>query len=106
MGLFSGIKKIGKAIVSGIDSVINTAGELFGRFIGLPGFLFDLIKPWPRKKLRMRILILQKEDGSPLHPTRNLVQEARDAYDLARTILKKEANVKLISYGSLARVVK
>ncbi|PCJ94416.1 MAG: hypothetical protein COA50_11685 [Flavobacteriaceae bacterium] len=104
MGFFSGIKKIGKAIVSGIDSVINTAGEIIGRVIGLPGFLFDLIVPWPRKKLRMRILILQNEDGSPLDATRNLVLEARAAYDLARAILKREANVKLISYGNLARV--
>jgi len=104
MGLFSGIKKIGKGIVSGIDSIINTAGEILGRIIGLPGFFFDLIVPWPRKKLRMRILILQQEDGSSLDAARNLVQEARDAYDLARTIFRREANVKLISYGNLARV--
>jgi hypothetical protein len=104
MGLFSGLKKIGKAIASGIDTIINTAGEILGRFIGLPGFFFDLIIPWPRKKLRMRILILKSEDGSPLHATRDLVQEAREAYDLARTILRREANVKLISYGNLARV--
>ncbi|QCX37391.1 hypothetical protein FF125_02675 [Aureibaculum algae] len=52
----------------------------------------------------MRILILPNEDGTPLHATRNLVQEARDAYDLARTIFKREANVKLISYGSHPRV--
>ena len=104
IGLFSGIKKIGKAIVSGVDSIINTAGEILGRLIGLPGFLLDLFIPWPRKKLRLRILILNNEDGSPLHATRNIVQEARNAYDLARTILKKEANVKLVSYGSLPRV--
>lgn len=104
MGLLSGIKKIGKAIGSGIDGIINTAGEIFGRGIGLPGFFFDLIIPWPRKKLRMRILILQNEDGSPMDPTRDLVVEARAAYDLARDIFKREANVKLISYGNLARV--
>lgn len=104
MGLFSKIKKIGKAIVSGIDSLVNTVGEILGRFIGLPGFFLDLIVPWPRKKLRMRILILPNEDGTPLHATRDLVLEARAAYDLARSILKREANVKLISYGSHSRV--
>ena len=47
MGFFSGIKKIGKAIVSGVDSIINTAGEILGRLTGLPGFLLDLFIPWP-----------------------------------------------------------
>jgi len=104
MGLFSGIKKAVKKIASGIDSLINTVGEVLGRIVGIPGFLLDLIVPWPRKKLRMRILILKNEDGSPQSVTRDLVQESRSVYDLARTVLRREANVKLISYGELPRV--
>lgn len=104
MGFFSGLKKVGKAIVSGVDKIINTFGELLGRVIGIPGFLVDLIKPWPPKKMRMRVLILNNEDGTPQVPPRDLVREARSAYDLAREVLKREANVKLISYGNIPRV--
>ncbi len=104
MGFKSFVKKVGKAIGSGLDTIINTIGEIGGRLIGLPGFIFDLFVPWPRKKLRLRILILKDENGDPLSDTRDLVVESRAAYDLARTILRREANVKLISYGNLPRV--
>ncbi|MEX2257812.1 MAG: hypothetical protein WD672_03810 [Woeseia sp.] len=104
MGLFSGLKKVVKKVASAVDSVINTVGEILGRIVGLPGFVLDLFVPWPRKKLRMRILILQDESGGPLSTTRDIVAEARSAYDLARTVLRREANVKLITYGSHPRV--
>ncbi len=108
MGFWSKVKKaakaVGRAVVGAVTHVANLGLEIANRFFGLPGFLFDLIVPWPQKKLRLRIKVLVREDGSPLHPTRDLEKECNEAYDLAAKIFKDSANVKLVSYGSLPRV--
>ncbi len=97
-------KKVGRAVVGTVSSAINVAGEIAGRFIGLPSFLLDLFIPWPRKKLRLRILILNDENGDPISPDRDLVRESQDAYKLAKDIFMREANVKIITYGNLDKV--
>jgi len=104
MGLWSKVKKVAKKVVSGVKTVLNVLGEIARRLIGLPSFVWDMIIPWPRKRLRVRVLILTNEDGTSLDATRDLEQEASDAYSLAKTILKNSANVKMTTYGTLPRV--
>ncbi len=105
MGWGSRIKKVGRAIKGAVSQAVNVIQEVINRATGIIGFIVDLIIPWPRKKLRLSIRILPREDGSGLDDTRDLVQEAEDAYKLAASILKNRANVKLVTYGSLPRVI-
>ena len=97
-------KKIVKAVGSAVDAIINTTGEFLGRLFGIFGFLVDLIVPWPRKKLRLRVIILSDENGDPLAPGRDILQEVNSAYDLTQNILKDKANIKVVSYGDHPRI--
>lgn len=108
MGIWSSIKKaakkVGRAVVGAVSIAINLVGEIFGRAAGFIGFLIDLLIPWPRKRLRLRIMILNNEDGTSLAPSKDLLQEANDIYDYTVKIFKEEANIKVTSYGNLSRV--
>jgi len=90
------VKGIGNAIVGTVSVVAGLLGDIFSRFVGIPGFILDLIGFRIKKKLRLKLIILT--DGvTQLIPQENL----NETFKLTKRILKEQANIELIQTGTL-----
>ena len=95
MPFFGAIAGVIKGIGSALLGVVSVGGgfleEFFGRFFGLPGLFLDLIGIRPKKKLRLRFLILANQFG-PLVPPANL----QETFKLTKRIYDEQADIKVI----------
>lgn len=90
MGIFSAIR-------GAVRQVVNTVKEAVNRVIGLPDFVGNLIGIVPRKKLRLRIVILRDEDGSALASPADLdlvVQRTKAIFD-------ERFNTRIVASGGV-----
>lgn len=91
------IKKIGRVFVGTVSVVGGIFGDLFGRFLGIPGFILDILGIRPKKKLRLRFIILLDENATELTPQANL----GETFKLTKRILNEQADIELIQTGIL-----
>lgn len=87
---------IGNAIVGTVAVVGGLFGDIFGRLIGILGFIFDLIGIRPKKKLRLKFIILM-DGATQLIPQANL----DETFKLTKRILNEQADIELIQTGIL-----
>lgn len=101
MGLFSGIKdaikKVGQAIRGALDQALNIAKEALNRAFGALDFIGTLLGLIPKKKLRLRVVILRDGDGTPLTDA----ADVQPTIDRAREIFKQELNTDITAAGGI-----
>lgn len=99
------IKDVGRAIWDGITGVGNSLWNgfkwLIHRLIGLLELLGSLFGFMPRKKLRVKVVILLDKNKKPL-ASREVVD---DVVARATKTFKDEANVRIISPGGSDRLI-
>lgn len=111
MGIWSGIKdaagSLGEAIKgavrgagAGLGLITNIVKNALSHLLGLPEMVALYLGWLPEKKMRLRVLILNDENGKPV-ATRARVEAA---VSIAQSTLKRELNVKVIGVnGAIVR---
>lgn len=88
----STVKKVGYAASGVFVQGVNTVKEVANRALGVVDFAGGLVGIRPRKKLRLKVVILR--DGSSLLATH---AEVMHSVRYAQYVFKKEANVDIIA---------
>lgn len=99
MGLWGsikkGFKKVVRVVKQAVKQAVSIVKEVVNRAIGVLDFVGSLLGIRPRKKLRLRVVILRDESGKPLVSEKELepsLEEARRVYD-------KEVQTKIVAAG-------
>lgn len=108
MGFWSKVWQKTKAIAR---TVIRIIVEVIGRILGVGDLLLGFLN-WPRKKLRLHIVVLSrvntgpiitKEDDTTTMDTATVpvinINDLNDSIEHVRKVLKKRFNIKLEPYG-------
>jgi hypothetical protein len=66
--------------------------EIVWRLVGLPDLLLGALGVRPEKKLRLQVVILSDENGSPVSTPTRVLQDLQDVID----VYKDEANVRVL----------
>ena len=90
MGIFSAIR-------SGLSQIVNVVKEGVNRILGIPDFLGNLIGITPRKKLRLRIVILRDENGASLATPDDLAL----VVERTKAIFKQRFNTNIVPAGGV-----
>lgn len=90
------VKSIGNTIAGTISVVGGFLGDIFGRIIGIPGFILDLLGIRLKKKLRLKFVILM-DGATQLIPEDNL----GETFKLTKRILNEQSDIELIQTGIL-----
>ncbi|MCQ8771224.1 hypothetical protein [Streptomyces telluris] len=85
------------AVRGGVEEAWNVVTEAANRLLGLPDFLACLLGIHPRKKLRLRVLILRDEHGRPLMSERDVLP----AVELAKDVFRDQCNVRVLAVGGV-----
>ena len=96
MGIISsignGLKKFGRAVAGGLGQFFGVFGSFIHWIFGIFDFGLGLLGIRPEKTLYLKVVILREIDSKSL----TIQQEVQDCIDFAKTILKRELNVKLV----------
>lgn len=85
------------AIRSGLSQIVNIAKEGVNRILGVPDFIGNLIGIVPRKKLRLRVVILRDENGGTLATPDDLDL----VFQRTKAIFKQRFNTKVVPAGGI-----
>jgi hypothetical protein len=89
-------RSIWDGIRGGVSSLWNGVRWLIHRVIGILELIGSLLGLRLRKKLRLRVVILQ-DDSKPLAPIPpQVLQDVEAVVEIAKKVFKDEANVKII----------
>lgn len=91
------VKRVVRAARSAIRQVINTAKEAVNRLIGIADFFASLAGILPWKKLRLKVIILRKEDSSPVQSARVVEPSIKRMIG----IFAEQARVRVIPSGDV-----
>ena len=92
-----GIKGLGNFFISSSSFLGGLFGELFARFVGIPGFILDILGLRLTKHLRIRFIILSDENGGQLVPKENVLE----TFKRTQKIFKEQAKIKVHNAGTL-----
>ena len=84
-----GIKGLGNFFISSSSFLGGLFGELFARFVGIPGFILDILGLRLTKHLRIRFIILSDENGGQLVPKENVLE----TFKRTQKIFKEQAKL-------------
>jgi hypothetical protein len=85
------IKKGAKAVVQGLKQVVNVVKTVINRVLGILDFIGSLIGIQPRKRIRVRFIVLADETGTPLLMASDLAASIASMDD----VFRKECNTRL-----------
>lgn len=94
--------KAGKAVASAGEGTFAVVKETANRAVGLPEAALNAAGVLPPKKLRLKVIVLAEAPGQPvLSPLGEKAIEDRvmEAVEVARTIFREEANVRIVKAG-------
>ncbi len=87
-----GLSKFGRAISGGFGQFFGLLGSGLHWLIGIFDFGLGLLGVRPEKTLFLKVVIPLEIDSQSL----SIQQKVQESIDLAKTILKREANVKVV----------
>ncbi len=85
------------AVRGGVEETWNIFTEAANRLLGLPDLLVCLVGIHPRKKLRLRVLILRDEHGRALMSERDVLP----AVELAKDVFDDQCEVDVLAVGDI-----
>ncbi len=92
-----GIKGVGNFLIGSFSILGGQLGELFGRLVGIPGFILDILGLRLTKHLRIRFIILSEENGQQLVPKENVLE----TFKRTQKIFKEQAKIEVHNAGTL-----
>ena len=97
MGFWSGLKnaarKVGRVARGLLSQGLNGLRDGVWRFLGIFDFAASFVNIMPRKKLRLHVVILRDESGSPVA----VPSDVQSSIDIARDIFKRQANTRIVA---------
>lgn len=90
------IRGVGNFLAGSASVIGGLLGEIFGRIIGIPGFIIDLFGFRATKHLRIKFVILADENGQ-LIPKENV----DETFKLTKRIFREQANIEVHNAGTL-----
>lgn len=91
------IKGFGNFLIGSGSVIGGFLGEIFGRIVGIPGFILDLFGLRATKHLRIKFVILADENGQQLIPKENVLETLK----LTKRIFMEQAEIEVHDAGTL-----